>query len=88
MITSNHKYVQLSGSNSILPICIRIGVVVTLGFELWPSIIIARCKYTSFKTCHSCCIVDCSSETASIMTTIPSGVRILLTNCTSLCDVS
>ena len=49
VITSHHKYVQLSGSNHTLPICSsRVGVVMMLGFEFWPSMIIARHKYMSF----------------------------------------
>ena len=77
VITLYHEYVQLVHS--------RIGMVMTLGLELWPSIIIARRKYTSFKSCCLCCIVDCSSKTALITTVI--------SQCTtyqqySLCDAS
>ena len=71
MITLHHKYVQLSSSNRVLPIHSRIGVVITLGLELWPSITIARPIYASFKTCSLCCIVDGSSETVPTMTVIP-----------------
>ena len=67
VITSHQKYIQLSGSNHTLPIHSRIGVIATL--ELWPSMIIARYTHASFYCL--CCIVDYSSETASIMTVIP-----------------
>ena len=48
-----------------------IDVVMTLGFKLWPGIIIARHKHASFKTCHLSYIVDFSIETALITTLIP-----------------
>ena len=67
VITLHHKYIQLSDSNHTLPIHSRIGVIMTL--ELWPSMIIARHTHVSFYCL--CCIVDNSSETASIMTVIP-----------------
>ena len=47
VITLQHKYIQLSGSDRTLPTCSRIGVVMLLGLELCPSIIIARCTYVS-----------------------------------------
>lgn len=40
VITSYHKYIQLSSSSCALPICRRIGMVTMLGLELWPGIII------------------------------------------------
>ena len=48
VMTWQHKYVQLSGNNHALLICSRIGVVMTLVFELWHSIIVVRCKHASF----------------------------------------
>ena len=66
-----------SGSKHTLPIQSTKG-------ELWPGIIIARCNMQVFKACHSSCIMDCRSETASITTLILSslvrGVNIPLTS--------
>ena len=50
VITLHHKYIQLSSSNHTIPICSRIGMVMVLGFKLWPSMIITRCNTQLFKT--------------------------------------
>jgi len=47
VITSHHKYVQLSASNHVLLIPSRIGVVMT-AHKLWPGIIVTILKHTSF----------------------------------------
>jgi len=49
VISSHYKYVQLSSCNHGLPTSSRIGVVMTLVFKLWPSIIIVRRKHVSFQ---------------------------------------
>ena len=48
VMTLQHKYIQLNGNNHTLLIRSRIGVVMTLVFELQPSIIVSRCKHASF----------------------------------------
>ena len=48
VMTLQHKYIQLNGNNHTLLIRSRTGVVMTLVFELQPSIIVSRCKHASF----------------------------------------
>jgi len=46
VITSHHKYIQLSGSNLAIPIFSTMAMVMMLG--LWPSIMVARYIHVSF----------------------------------------
>jgi len=42
--------------------CSRISVVIMLGFELWPSMIITGCRHASIYNMVFMFIVDCSNK--------------------------